>query len=112
MRKVKQPVCKVQDLPESEGRVVPLGVVGGECALFRSGDRIYAVGSLCPHQNTPLDGAPMEFGPGGSEIVCLRHGYRFDPRTGDCLTIGGYGLPVFEVVVEEGTVFVSYWQYE
>ena len=43
---------------------------------------------------------------------CLIHGYRFDPSTGDCLTVGGYGLPVFAVDVDGDTVFVSVWEYD
>jgi nitrite reductase/ring-hydroxylating ferredoxin subunit len=108
MRKARQPVCGVNDLLEGVGKVVPLGSSGGDCAIFTVGGRVYATGSLCPHQNSSLDEAPVECG----EIVCRRHGFRFDLKTGNCLTIGGYGLPVYEVDVEEGIVFVSYWAFD
>ncbi len=107
MRKVRCPVARVSDLTPDVARVVALSD-GGECALVWHEGRPYAVGSLCPHQNARFDNAPCERG----EIICKRHGYRFDLRTGDCRTIGGYGLPVFETSVEDGVVFVTYWDYE
>ena len=108
MRKVRCSVCRVDDLQEGVGRVLPLGDNGGDCAMYLIDGRVFATGSLCPHQNSSLERSEIEQG----EIVCRRHGFRFDPKSGDCLTIGGYGLPVFEVDVEEGTVFVSYWEFD
>jgi nitrite reductase/ring-hydroxylating ferredoxin subunit len=108
MRKATQAVCKVNDLVEGVGKVVPLGPDGGECALFVIEGRVFATGSLCPHQNSSLEQAPVECG----IIVCKRHGFRFNPKTGNCLTLGGYGLPVYDVQVEGDVVFVSYWEYD
>ena len=81
---------------------------GGECALFFSEGSWHAVGSLCPHQNASLEGAEISEG----SIICKRHGYRFDPKTGDCLTIGGYGLPTFPVQEADGELVVSVWEYD
>lgn len=108
MRKVRYAAARVEEIVPDTGKICPLGEDGGECAIFLHGGRYYAVGSLCPHQNSPLEGARAQDG----QVVCLRHGYRFDLKTGDCVTLGGYALPVFEVEVEGDTVFVSYWEYE
>ena len=107
MRRERYAVARADQIPSDTGVVVPLGA-GGECALFRHEGTWHATGSLCPHQNASLEGAPVENG----EIVCTRHGYRFDLVTGDCLTLGGYGLPVFPADVEGETVFVSVWEYD
>ena len=107
MRRARYAVAKTSDVAEDVGRVVTIGEAG-ECALFHHNGRWHATGSVCPHQNALLDGAPVVNG----EIVCLRHGYRFDLKTGDCLTIGGYGLPVFAAEVEDDTVYVSVWEYD
>src|SRR5580700_7336232 len=108
MRKARQAVCNTNELVEGVGKVLPLGGDCGECAVFIVNGAVFATGSLCPHQNTSLDQSSVESG----EIVCRRHGFRFDPKSGDCLTIGGYGLPVYEVEVEESTIYVSYWEYD
>ena len=107
MRKVRYAAARVEEVLPDVGKVVPLGD-GGECALFHHEGRWSAVGSLCPHQNASLDGAPAQQG----AVLCRRHGYRFDLKSGDCLTVGGYGIPVFEVSVEDGTVYVSVWDFD
>ena len=89
------------------GTVVKLGE-RGECALFYDAGTWRAVGSLCPHQNASLEGAEVS----GGQVVCKRHGYRFDLTTGDCTTIGGYGLPVFSVKEQDGELFVTYCEYD
>lgn len=101
-------MCKTDELVPDCGKIVALGDDGGECALFYHQGRYYALGSLCPHQNAPLEGAPAI----DRTVVCRRHGYRFDIKTGECLTIGGYGLPVFEVEIEDGIVYVSCWVFD
>ena len=108
MRKVRYAVAKVGELPSDSGKIVPLGADGGTCALFHHAGGYYAVGSLCPHQNAPLEGAPAQNG----QVVCRRHGYCFDLKTGDCLTVGGYGLPTYETSIEGDTIFVSLWEFE
>ena len=108
MRKVRVAAAMVEDIPPDLGKVVALGDDGSQCALFLNEGTWYAVGSLCPHQNSSLEGAPACAG----VVTCQRHGYRFDLKTGDCLTVGGYGLPVFTVSVENDIVFVNYWEYD
>jgi 3-phenylpropionate/trans-cinnamate dioxygenase ferredoxin subunit len=107
MRKVRYAVAKTSDIVPDVGRIVRLGEDGGECALFHHQGRYYAVGSLCPHQNAPLEGAPAERG----RVICRRHGYAFDLQSGDCLTLGGYGIPVYDVQVEDETIYVSVWDF-
>lgn len=73
------------------------------CTLVRIGNTCFAVGSICPHQNATFDSAKIHNGC----IVCRRHGFAFDLKTGDCTTLGGYGIPTFEVAIENDIVYVS-----
>jgi nitrite reductase/ring-hydroxylating ferredoxin subunit len=107
MRKVRYAVATTDELVPDTGKIVRLGD-DGECAIFLHQGRYHAVGSLCPHQNAPLEGAEAQSG----QVQCRRHGYRFDLKTGDCVTLGGYGLPVYEVQIEGDTIFVSIWEYD
>jgi nitrite reductase/ring-hydroxylating ferredoxin subunit len=43
---------------------------------------VCAVPLVCPHQGLPLDVEPD----GDGVMVCRWHGYRFDARTGKCLS--------------------------
>ena len=106
MRKARYEAARRSELAPDVGVTVKLGE--GECTLFLHGGKCYAVGSLCPHQNAPLNNAPAENG----AVICKRHGYRFDLKTGDCLTLGGYGIPVFTVIEENDIILVEVWEYE
>ena len=107
MQKTRYAVAQVDEVLPDTGKTVRLGP-DGECTLFHHAGRWYAVGSLCPHQNAPLDGAIAQNGC----VTCRRHGYRFDLKTGDCVTLGGYGIPVFEVTIEATTIYVSVWEFD
>ena len=107
MRGVRMAVASLSDIEPDKGKIVELGE-GGDCTLFLHNGQVFAVGSLCPHQNAPLDSAPVENG----QVICRRHGYRFDLKTGDCRTIGGYGIPTYKVDIEGNTIFVTFWQYD
>ena len=106
MQKVRYAVAKTQEIEPDTGKVVPLGDKGGECALFLHQGVYHAVGNLCPHQNAPLHNAEAYRG----QVICYRHGYCFDLKSGDCTNVGGYGLPVYEVTVEADTLYVSVWE--
>jgi 3-phenylpropionate/trans-cinnamate dioxygenase ferredoxin subunit len=54
-----------------------------QIVLFNLGGEIYAIGDICTHDDGPLgDGDRDNF-----EIICPRHGARFDIRTGKALSI-------------------------
>lgn len=101
----------MDEVPEGKAKVVPFGNDNGECAIMyvhHNGERrLAACGGVCPHQNASLDGAVVM----GSEIVCARHGFRFDAISGDCCTLGGYGVPIFAVHVDGDMVYVSYIEF-
>ncbi len=92
----------MQSLTENRGTTKPLGEQG-KCTLFLYQGKVYALGHLCPHQNAPLDGAPVENG----QVVCNRHGYCYKLGTGSCSTLGGYALPRYPVEIENGMVIVT-----
>ena len=78
------------------GRVIPPGSVdelrrrlplrlclgGRELRLVELDGEILAHPTLCPHLGGPLDEAPLEDGC----ITCPWHGYRYDLRSGRCVT--------------------------
>lgn len=102
MRIVRYTVGPAAQLGDGHVHVVKLGDMAGECAVVQHAGAWHAMGALCPHQNASLDGSTVERG----AVVCRRHGYRFDVRTGECLTLGGYGIPTFGVEVCNGQVTV------
>lgn len=60
------------EVPSSGTRVISIG--GCRVLLCRSGENIYAVGEMCPHQRLSLDGGRIR----GDSIICPHHGARFN----------------------------------
>jgi nitrite reductase/ring-hydroxylating ferredoxin subunit len=82
--------CKTIDLPE-----------GRELALYNVNSEFYASENFCPHK-----GAPLSAGILCEHIIeCDWHGWQFDVRTGECLTVAEK-VKTYVVVVEEGLVKV------
>ena len=80
--------CKTIDLPE-----------GRELALYNVNGEFYATENFCPHKGAPLAAGTLC----EHTIECDWHGWQFDVRTGECLTVTEK-LKTYEVVVEEGSV--------
>ena len=91
----------VDTMAEGEGRVVQAGVK--KVALFRLGDAYHAVQNFCPHA-----GGHLGTGSVRDECVrCPRHAWRFEIKTGKCLTDPRYELRRYETKIEDGYVWVG-----
>ena len=89
---------RVEDLPHGSSKTVEFPE-GRELALYNVNGEFYATENFCPHKGAPLaDGTLCEH-----IIECDWHGWQFDVRTGDCLTVVEK-LLTYEVVVEEGWI--------
>lgn len=64
-------VAKVGDIPENEGRTVP--IQGTVIGLFFSEGNYYAISDFCPHQGASLSGGYVEAG----MVMCPWHAWRF-----------------------------------
>ena len=62
-------------------------VDGIEVVIVNLDGDFYAIEDVCTHDGGPLGEGKLE----GCQIICPRHGARFDVRTGQALT-----LPAFE----------------
>ena len=82
----------------AEGTGKALTVNGVEVAVFRRGDRLWALANACPHAGGSLAGGELD----GDEVVCPLHGYRFDVRTGACSTDPALRARVFPVTPHAG----------
>ena len=71
-------------------------------AVFNIEGAYYAIEDVCTHDGGELAGGPVE----GFEVECLRHGARFDVRTGAATRPPAY-LPtvVFPVQVADDAVW-------
>ena len=94
-------VGRIDDLPP--GACVSFELPdGSELAIYNVNGEFYATENSCPHR-----GAPLTEGTMCEHIVeCGLHGWQFDVRTGECLTVEER-IKTYSVKVEEGIVKVE-----
>jgi len=93
-------VCAAGDLRPGACVKVELPA-GGELAVYNVAGEYYATENLCPHRGAPLSDGDLR----GHIIECGWHGWQFDVRTGECLTVTDQ-IRTSAVRVEEGIVLV------
>jgi nitrite reductase/ring-hydroxylating ferredoxin subunit len=91
-------VGRVEDVPLGRAATVELPT-GMELALYNVNGEFYAIENFCPHKGAPLAGGHLC----GHEVECDWHGWRFDVRTGECLTNRG-AVETYEVIIENGWI--------
>ena len=72
--------------------------------ILRVGDNFYCIEDTCTHDGGQMTNGPLI----DKEIVCPRHGARFDIVTGKALCMPATEpIATFEVQVREGKVYVQ-----
>lgn len=94
-------VARVGEVPEGTGRIVHAGDT--EVALFKVGDRYYAIANTCLHQGGPLGEGWID----GAIVTCPWHGWTYDVTTGACTLAPGAGVPAYPVKVEGEDILVA-----
>lgn len=94
-------VATVDELREAPRRIIDLG--SRRLVLVSVAGRLYCVENRCPHAGGSLGEGTLT----GHQLVCPRHGWCFDIRTGRCDSDPRYAVETFPVVIDGGTVFVE-----
>jgi 3-phenylpropionate/trans-cinnamate dioxygenase ferredoxin subunit len=99
-------VCPLEELPPGSHRVLehagPEGI-----GVYNCGDGLFAIEDRCTHDDGKL--CEGEWDAAACEVICPRHGARFDVRTGEARTLPAY-IPVATYPVrvrEDGVVVVD-----
>lgn len=69
-------VCALDDIPNGKHRAFTIG--GVSILILRINPDVFAVENRCTHLDFPLEGGRQI----GTDIICRKHGARFDIRTG------------------------------
>lgn len=87
-----------------EGSNRAFDVAGKQVLVARAPMGLFAVGAICSHQYTPLEGGKMK----ACFLFCPLHGVRFDLRDGKPAgTLTDQPLPTYAVKVEDGHIWVD-----
>lgn len=74
---------------------------GDELAVFNVGGEFYAIENFCPHKGAPLSEGVLC----GHVVECGWHGWEFDVRTGQCLTVVDR-IKTYPLKIEDGMLKV------
>lgn len=95
-------VAAVEDLPAGERLFVEID--DQTIVVFNISGQYYAIADLCSHDDGPLGDGDLE----GLEIVCPRHGARFDVRDGKVLALPAIeDIPAYPVRVSGGAIEIG-----
>jgi nitrite reductase/ring-hydroxylating ferredoxin subunit len=94
-------VARLDQVPARRGRVVEAG--GRQLALFRQGDRVFALDNTCIHTGGPLGEGDVEDGC----AVCPWHGWRYRLDDGRSPINPRVGVATFRAWVDDGEVKVE-----
>jgi 3-phenylpropionate/trans-cinnamate dioxygenase ferredoxin component len=87
-----------------EGEMVPFEIDGEELMLARVEGEIHALHGICTHEYAELWDGDIE----DNTIWCPLHSSGFNVVTGEATNLPAViPLPVYDVKIEDGTVFVS-----
>ena len=72
--------------------------------ILRIDGQFYAIGDVCSHDDGPVGEGEIE----GYEIICPRHGARFDIRNGKVLALPAFvDIPSYPVRVIDGQIEIG-----
>lgn len=95
-------IAPVEDLPNGERLFVEIG--RHTIVVFNIAGSFYAIGDVCSHDAGPVGDGDLE----GFEIICPRHGARFDIRNGKVLRFPAVeDIPAYPVKVVDGQIEVG-----
>lgn len=91
-----------EDIPQARARVVCVKA-RERIAVYRDGDRLHAVSSVCAHQGGPLGEGKIVDGC----ITCPWHGYQYHAKSGQSPPPYTEKIATFELRVEGGRVLLN-----
>ncbi len=93
------PIAGVEDLPPGERLYVEID--GKPIVVFNLAGGLFAIADVCSHDDGPVGDGTVE----GNEVICPRHGARFDIRTGKALGLPAIiDIPAYPVRVVDGQI--------
>ena len=95
-------IAPASELPNGERMYVT--VDDKSIVIFNIAGNLCAIADLCSHDDGPLGDGDVE----GHEVICPRHGARFDIRTGKVLSMPAVvDIPAYPVRVREGMIEIG-----
>jgi 3-phenylpropionate/trans-cinnamate dioxygenase ferredoxin component len=95
-------IAPADQLPDGERMFID--VEGKSIVIFNLAGTLFAIGDVCSHDNGPVGDGEIE----ENEIICPRHGGRFDVRTGKATSLPAVAdIPSYPVRVVDGMIEIG-----
>ncbi|MDE0301357.1 MAG: Rieske (2Fe-2S) protein [Candidatus Poribacteria bacterium] len=95
-------LCPAQSFEQGEGK--PFHVNGTHLAVFRYGEKFFALDNRCPHMGYPMSEGSVRDG----VLICHWHHWEFDLKSGGCFLAFGDDLKAFPVELQDdGNLYVG-----
>jgi len=95
------------DADMSEGKPIRVAAEGEQVFLLRADGEHFAIGNQCTHQGAGLDKGVVRIAGSVKTVTCPAHGSTFNLETGKVMRPpASKPVPVYDVKVEDGRVFV------
>jgi nitrite reductase/ring-hydroxylating ferredoxin subunit len=93
-------MARLADLPP--GAMIEKQIMARRIAVVNDGGVIRGIQSECAHMRASLVKGGIQDG----ILTCSWHGWRYDLRTGECISNPGFRLKQYEVEIDGGDIFV------
>lgn len=95
-------IAPVEEVPSGERLLIE--IEEEPIVIFNIAGMYFAIGDVCTHDGGPLGDGELE----DHQIICPRHGARFDVRNGKALSLPAVvDTPSYPVRVQDGTIEVG-----
>jgi 3-phenylpropionate/trans-cinnamate dioxygenase ferredoxin subunit len=95
-------VANAEDLPENSRLFIDWN--DEPVVILNLAGSLYAVGDVCTHDNGPLGDGEVE----GYELICPRHGARFDIRDGKAKRGPAFrDIPTYAIKLENEKIYIG-----
>jgi 3-phenylpropionate/trans-cinnamate dioxygenase ferredoxin component len=95
-------IIRTDDLPNGERLFIEIS--GQAIVLFNIAGSFFAIADVCSHDNGPLGDGEIE----DHQIICPRHGARFDVRDGKVVSLPAVkAISAFPVRIENGFIEIG-----
>lgn len=95
-------IAPIEELPSGERLFLELD--NQPVVVFNVGGKIYAIGDVCTHDGGPLGDGELD----GLQVICPRHGARFDITTGKAMALPAVTpVPMYPTRVVDGVIYIG-----
>ena len=95
-------VARVEDLPNGERLFIEVDTES--IVIFNIAGHFFAIADICTHDGGPLGDGDID----GYQVICPRHGARFDVRNGKAVALPAFiDVPAYPVRVVDGNIEIG-----